>query len=182
MCLPADTRCPESVLSQQSAVRLKVAGKLCSRSYLAPGTSVLQAKQEIRRDLLRSLRTRFAMHCDTMQQEEGEEEEKRIVHEPPRRVFVCLDPPELGVAISDYLYPGEGAEDCISNIKELFGWNISEDNIEDDVEIVASPRDTRGPPPPVEPRKRRGRIPLAAIASLGMAALAVGIAYFTIGE
>ena len=164
-------------------MRLKVAGKLCSRSYLAPGTTVLQAKQEIRRDLLRSLRTRFAMHCDTMQQEEGEEEEKRIVHEPPRRVFVSLDPPELGVAISDYLYPGEGSEDCINNIKELFGWNISEDNIEDDVEIVASPRDTRGPPPPVDnTRNKRAKLPLAAVASLGMAALAVGIAYFTIGE
>ena len=124
------------------------------------------------------------MHCDTMQQEEGEEEEKRIVHEPPRRVFVSLNPPELEVAISDYLYPGEGAEDCISNIKELFGWEISEDNIEDDVEIVASPRDTRGPPPPVDMTRARRvrRIPLAAVASLGMAALAVGIAYFSLGE
>ena len=169
--------------TQQSVVRLKVAGKLCSRSYLAPGATVLQAKQEIRRDLLRSLKTRFAMHCDTMQQEEGEEEEKRIVHEPPRRVFVSLDPPELEVAICDYLYPGEGAEDCISNIKELFGWEISEDNIEDDVEIVASPRDTHGPPPPADPRRsRRARLPLAAVASLGMAALAVGIAYFSLGE
>jgi len=43
--LVTDTRCPDSVLSQQSAVRLKVAGKLCSRSYLAPGTTVLEAKQ-----------------------------------------------------------------------------------------------------------------------------------------
>jgi len=182
--LMTDTRCPDSVVSQQSAVRLKVAGKLCSRTYLAPGATVLQAKQEIRRDLLRSLRTRFAMHCDTMQQDEGEEEEKRIVHEPPRRVFVCLNPPELGLAISDYLYPGEGADDCINNIKELFGWEISEDNIEDDVEIVASPRDTRGPPPPVDMTRARRvrRIPLAAVASLGMAALAVGIAYFSLGE
>jgi len=181
--LVTDAGCPDSVSSQQSEVRLKVAGKLCSRSYLAPGATVLQAKQEIRRDLLRSLRTRFAMHCDTMQQEEGEEEEKRIVHEPPRRVFVSLNPPELELAISDYLYPGEGAEDCISNMKELFGWEISEDNIEDDVEIVASPRDTRGPPPPLDPsRNRRAKLPLAAVASLGMAALAVGIAYFSIGE
>ena len=170
-------------MTQQSEVRLKVAGKLCSRSYLAPGATVLQAKQEIRRDLLRSLRTRFSMHCDTMKQEEGEEEEKRIVHEPPRRGFVSLEPPELEVAICDYLYPGEGAEDCIGNIKELFGWEISEDNIEDDVEIVASPRDTHGPPPPADPRRnRRARLPLAAVASLGMAALAVGIAYFSLGE
>merc|ERR550517_640493 len=127
---------------------------------------------------------RFAMHCDTMQQEEGEEEEKRIVHEPPRRVFVCLDPPEVGVAVSDYLYPGEGSEDCINNIKELFGWQISEDNIEDDVEIVASPRDTRGPPPaqPDLKQVKNKRIPFAAIASLGIAAIAVGLSYFSLGS
>merc|ERR1719348_2672735 len=102
------------------------------------------------------------MHCDTIQQdkEDGVEEEKRIVHEPPRRVFVTLDPFDVGVTISDYLYPGEGSEDCISNIKELFGWQISEDNIEDDVEIVASPRDTRGPPPSATSRNcSDGRYP-----------------------
>ena len=81
------------------------------------------------------------MHCDTIKQdkEDGVEEEKLLVHEPPRRVFVTMEPPELGITISDYLYPGEGSEDCINNIKELFGWEISEDNIEDDVVIVASP-------------------------------------------
>ena len=121
------------------------------------------------------------MHCETIQQEkeEGAEEEKRIVHEPPRRVFVQVQPPELGISVSDYLYPGEGSDDCINNIKELFGWEISEDNIEDDVEIVASPRDTRPPPPTEALRQQKKRIPLAAVASLGVAAIAVGLAYFS---
>ena len=131
--------------------------------------------------------TRMSMHCDTIEQdkEDGAEEEKRIVHEPPRRVFVSVEPPELGITVSDYLYPGEGSEDCSSNIKELFGWEVSEDCIEDDVEIVASPRDTRGPPPPSPGQVkavRVRRLPLAAVASLGMAAIAVGLAYFTLGE
>ena len=121
------------------------------------------------------------MHCETIQQEkeEGAEEEKRIVHEPPRRVFVQVQPAELGISVSDYLYPGEGSDDCINNIKELFGWEISEDNIEDDVEIVASPRDTRPPPPPEALRQQKKRIPLAAVASLGVTAIAVGLAYFS---
>ena len=51
------------------------------------------------------------MHCDTIKQdkEDGVEEEKLLVHEPPRRVFVTMEPPELGITISDYLYPGEGS-------------------------------------------------------------------------
>jgi len=184
--LYTDSLCPELVECQDSVVRLKVAGKLCSRVYLAPGATVQFAKQEIVQDILRSLKTRFAMHCDTIQQdkEDGVEEEKRIVHEPPRRVFVTLDPFDLGVSVSDYLYPGEGSEDCINNIKELFGWQISEDNIEDDVEIVASPRDTRGPPPAQTDMKqgKKKRIPIAAIASLGIAAIAVGLSYFSLGS
>ena len=130
----------------------------------------------------------MTMHCDTIEQdkEDGVEEEKRLVHEPPRRVFVSLEPPELELTVSDYLYPGEGSEDCVGNIKELFGWEISEDRIEDDVEIVASPRDTRGPPPPGHPghqaRPRGQRLPLKAVASLGVAAIAVGLAYFAMGE
>ena len=89
------------------------------------------------------------------------------------------------MSVSDYLYPGEGSEDCVGNIKELFGWEISEDRIEDDVEIVASPRDTRGPPPPGHQAQARAggrRLPLKAVVSLGVAAIAVGLAYFTMGE
>ena len=44
--------------------------------------------------------------------------------------------PKLGITISDYLYLGEGSENCINNTKELLVWEISGDNIEDDVEIT----------------------------------------------
>ena len=55
----SDSLCPELVECQDSVVRLKVAGKLCSRVYLAPGATVQFAKQEIVIDILRSLRTRY---------------------------------------------------------------------------------------------------------------------------
>jgi len=185
--LMTDNLCPESVSLQQSVIRMKVAGKLSSRVYLAPGASVENAKQQIVADIIRSLKTRFSMHCDTIQNNKentDEVEEKRLVHEPPRRVFVSIEPSELGLSVSDYLYPGEGSEDCINNVKELFGWEISEDNIEDDLEIVATPRDTRGPPPPNshQIKNTRRKVPFAAVASLGMAAIAVGLAYFSMGE
>merc|ERR1719342_608708 len=96
--LMTDNLCPESVSVQQSVIRMKVAGKLSSRVYLAPGSSVLDAKQEIIADIIRSLKTRFSMHCDTIQNNkenaDGAVEEKRLVHEPPRRVFVSIDPYE----------------------------------------------------------------------------------------
>ena len=101
-----------------------------------------------------------------------------------------MEPPKLGITISDYLfYPGEGSENCINNTKELFGWEISEDNIEDDVEIVASPRDTRdtrGTPPGSQPQLRPAPprpMPLvAAVAGLGMATIAMGLAQFNLGS
>ena len=54
-------------------------------------------------------------------QDSEEEEETKVVHEPPRRVFVSVgDPLVQGVAVCDYLYPGEGLEDCVNNVKEIF--------------------------------------------------------------
>ena len=50
--------CPEAVEVHPSVVRLKVAGKLSCRVYLAPGATVATAKQQITADIMRSLRTR----------------------------------------------------------------------------------------------------------------------------
>ena len=166
-------------------VRLKFAGKISSRSYLAPGATVQMAKTAMKSDLLRSLRTRLAMHCDTMQDNVEEEEETKVVHEPPRRVFVNVgDPLVQGVAVSDYLYPGEGLEDCVNNMKEIFGWEVVEDIIEDDVEIVASPREVNPPASPGEKSKvvSKSRVSMGVVVSLGMAAISVGLAYLSFSD
>jgi len=176
---------PEDVVAQNTVIRLKFAGKLSSRSYLAPGTTVQMAKTAMKNDLLRSLRTRLSMHCDTMQDIVDEEEETKVVHEPPRRVFVSVgDPLVQGVAVSDYLYPGEGLEDCVNNMKEIFGWEVVEDNIEDDVEIVASPREVRPPPSTSDKPSEvtRGKVSLGVVVSLGMAVISAGLAYFSFSD
>ena len=56
-------------------------------------------------------------------------------------MFVTV--PDSSVTVCDYLYPGEGAEDCVNNVREIFGWQLEEDSVEDDLEIVASPREAR---------------------------------------
>jgi len=178
-----DSSCPEEVVPQSSLVRLKFAGKLSSRSYLAPGATVQLAKEAVKSDLMRSLRTRLAMHCDTMQ--ETEEEETKVVHEPPRRVFVGVgDVLVQGVAVCDYLYPGEGLEDCVNNIKEIFGWDVVEDSVEDDVEIVASPREVRPPVSPSEKERqaRKSRVPMGVVISFGMAVISAGLAYLSFSD
>ena len=52
-------------------------------------------------------RGRIQMHCDVLVGEEVEVSNIPVIHEPPRRVFTRL-PGTAGLAISDYLYPGEG--------------------------------------------------------------------------
>ena len=104
----------------------------------------------------------------------------QVVHEPPRRLFVAL--PETSVAVADYLFPGEGTEDCLANIKEIFGVEVEEDQIEDDLEIVASPREVR--PAGSSAGKVGGRrIPMVGYALYAALAAAVsaGIAYMSIG-
>jgi len=175
---------PEEVVAQSTVVRLKFAGKISSRTYLAPGATVQMAKTAMKSDLLRSLKTRLAMHCDTMQDNE-EEEETKVVHEPPRRVFVSIgDPLVQGVAVSDYLYPGEGLEDCVNNMKEIFGWEVVEDNIEDDVEIVASPREVKPPASPGDKSKEvtKSKVSMGVVVSLGMAVISVGLAYLSFSD
>ena len=102
-----------------------------------------------------------------------------MVHEPPRRLFVAL--PETSVAVADYLFPGEGTEDCLANIKEIFGVEVEEDQIEDDLEIVASPREVR--PAGSSAGKVGRRIPMVGYALYAALAAAVsaGIAYMSIG-
>ena len=102
-----------------------------------------------------------------------------MVHEPPRRLFVSL--PETNVTVADYLFPGEGVEDCLANIKEIFGVEVEEDQIEDDLEIVASPRESR---PVGGPSKASGRrIPMVGYALYAALAAAVsaGVAYMSLG-
>ena len=107
----------------------------------------------------------------------------QVVHEPPRRLFVSL--PETSLTVADYLFPGEGVEDCLANIKEIFGVEVEEDQIEDDLEIVASPRESRPAAGSAGGQNKAAggrRIPMVGYALYAALAAAVtGIAYMNLG-
>ena len=105
----------------------------------------------------------------------------QVVHEPPRRLFVSL--PETSITVADYLFPGEGVEDCLANIKEIFGVEVEEDQIEDDLEIVASPRESRPVGSAGQSKAGGRRIPMVGYALYAALAAAVsaGVAYMSLG-
>lgn len=55
------------------------------------------------------------------------------VHEPPRRVSVLL--PDSSIALNDYLFPGEGVVEVVSSFKEMLDVDISEANLEKEIEV-----------------------------------------------
>jgi len=180
--LMAEPALDDVVVEEQTSARMKLAGKLSCRAYLPPGANVSWARAAVRADLERSLKTRLLMHTESLNGAEEEEQEDKVVHEPPRRLFVSL--PETNLTVADYLFPGEGVEDCLANIKEIFGVEVEEDRIEDDLEIVASPRESRPAGSAGGPSKAGGRrIPMVGYALYAALAAAVsaGVAYMSLG-
>jgi len=175
-----DPNVGEEVLIEDNNIRIKLAGKMTSRSYMPKGSSIAQCKVAVISDIKRSLRSRILMHCDSLVGDEGEEGEAGdgpIVHEPPRRVLTLL--PGTSISISDYLYPGEGGEDALESIKEIFGFSPTEEDIEDDLEIVAAAKDVKRDADKsiAEGRSKKvGGMYLAV--SLGVAALSAALAWF----
>lgn len=55
-----------------------------------------------------------------------------VVHEPPRRVLIPL--PHSKVALSDYLYPGEGPSEALISLQELLGVKVNESAVQKDFE------------------------------------------------
>jgi len=179
--LMAEPALDDVVVEEETSARMKLAGKLSCRAYLPPGANVAWARAAVRADLERSLKTRLLMHTESLNGAEEEEQEDKVVHEPPRRLFVSL--PETSIAVADYLFPGEGVEDCLANIKEIFGVEVEEDQIEDDLEIVASPRESRPVGSAGQSKAGGRRIPMVGYALYAALAAAVsaGVAYMSLG-
>ena len=61
-----------------------------------------------------------------------------MLHEPPRRVRINL--PDSDVSISDYLFPGESTEASAKAVEEYFGFIPELEDLDDELELVASPK------------------------------------------
>lgn len=61
-----------------------------------------------------------------------------ILHEPPRRVNICL--PDDSITVSDLLFPGETPEESVKAVEEMLGFTPQFEQLDDELEIVASPQ------------------------------------------
>ncbi|KAL3282871.1 hypothetical protein HHI36_006030 [Cryptolaemus montrouzieri] len=96
--------------------QIKIVGQIVSNVWLNPAISFKIATASIVQDIMRSLSTRLEMHWDSLIEEEHKEDSNSI-HEPPRRVMITL--PQSGITVSDYLFPGEGAEEAKNSVEEI---------------------------------------------------------------
>lgn len=96
--------------------QIKVVGQITSTVWMNPRASYKMASNAIVEDILRSLSTRLEMHWDSLIEEEHREDSNSI-HEPPRRVMITI--PGTEITVSDYLFPGEGAEEAKTSVEEI---------------------------------------------------------------
>uniref|UniRef100_A0A1B6KFK8 Protein odr-4 homolog n=1 Tax=Graphocephala atropunctata TaxID=36148 RepID=A0A1B6KFK8_9HEMI len=112
---------------------IKCTGVLASRVFVHQKATIAEASKAVREDIIRSFAARLEMHLDSLVEEEiGSPEEKMVVHEPPRRVLIPL--PYSKVALSDYLFPGEGPSEALVSILDLIGVKVSESAVYKDFE------------------------------------------------
>ncbi|XP_058794467.1 protein odr-4 homolog [Phymastichus coffea] len=124
------------IVSCSASMRLM--GQLVSRIVLHQKASINEATNAMKQDILRSLASRLELHWDSVIEEEnGSPEENITLHEPPRRVLVEL--PQSKVTLSDYLFPGEGPQESLILLKELLDLEVSENQIQKDVERQVDP-------------------------------------------
>ncbi|XP_071858312.1 protein odr-4 homolog isoform X2 [Bombus fervidus] len=117
---------------------IRLVGQLVSRSFVHQKANVEEAIVVIKKDIIRSLASRFEMHWDSLIEEEnGSPEEYVTLHEPPRRVLVGL--PDSKVIFSDYIFPGEVPQEALLSLEEILDLEIRKCNIQKDIEFEADP-------------------------------------------
>nr|CAG4641961.1 EOG090X0BI6 [Eurycercus lamellatus] len=113
---------PEPEMKQEKhpcSSDLKFGGQMCIKAYCHGKTTVREACQIVKEDILRSLWARCDMHCDSLigDEQRGQPDVSAVLHEPPRRVLAPL--PYSPISVSDYLFPGEGPADSLASLADL---------------------------------------------------------------
>lgn len=117
--LPCDTKDTEDDLEIKGCGGfIRIMGQITSKLWLYPKMTIQEASRSVVEDIVRSLASRLEMHWDSLIDEEsGSAQDTNSLHEPPRRVLISL--PANKVMLSDYLFPGEGANDAFISLSEL---------------------------------------------------------------
>ncbi|CAG9785060.1 unnamed protein product [Diatraea saccharalis] len=102
-------------------------------SLFVPFATISEAIVAVKQDIIRSLASRFTMHCDALIDDNLLPEEKVCFNEPPRRVLV----PVGSIYLCDYLFPGESPAEALLSVRELLDLQITEADVICDVETPA---------------------------------------------
>ncbi|KAG5883048.1 hypothetical protein JTB14_010437 [Gonioctena quinquepunctata] len=105
----------------ETSGQLRMVGQISCKLWLLPKSSISEVSTALKQDIMRSLESRLEMHWDSLTEEENSED-VNCVHEPPRRVLITL--PNSNITLSDYLFPGEGAQDAKVSLEELLDIKI----------------------------------------------------------
>lgn len=118
---------------KESGGSVHISGTIAGRAFVQGKDTTGEASRAVITDLIRSVVSRWEMHCDSLVEEELST--GPVVHEPPRRVF--LEGGGLPVSLCDYLFPGDTAADTCSSAKELLNITVHEENVDETGETLA---------------------------------------------
>lgn len=130
-CIPV---LPSSGLTDMSG-SIRLSGTLAGLAFVHSKATVGEARAAVLVDLVRSVVSRWEMHCDSLVEEPPSHLIGPIIHEPPRRVF--LEGGGLPVSLCDYLFPGDSCADACQSAKELLGLKIRKEHVDDSQETLA---------------------------------------------
>ncbi|CAH0728745.1 unnamed protein product, partial [Brenthis ino] len=131
--VPFENSLPETVEYLECDGSIHFSGVVSSSVFIYPKATVSEAIAAVKQDIIRSLASRFTMHCDALIDDNLLPEEKVCFNEPPRRVLV----PVGSLYLCDYLFPGEAPAEALLSVKELLDLQITESDVVCDVETPA---------------------------------------------
>lgn len=131
--VPFESSLPETVEYLECDGSIHFSGVVSSSVFLYPKATVSEAIAAVKQDIVRSLASRFTMHCDALIDDNLLPEEKVCFNEPPRRVLV----PVGALYLCDYLFPGEAPAEALLSVRELLDLQITESEVICDVETPA---------------------------------------------
>ncbi|KAJ8732029.1 hypothetical protein PYW08_014759 [Mythimna loreyi] len=131
--VPFENSLPESVEYLECDGSIHFSGVVSSSVFMFPKATVGETIAAVKQDIIRSLASRFTMHCDALIDDNLLPEEKVCFNEPPRRVLV----PVGSLYLCDYLFPGEAPAEALLSVRELLDLQITEAEVVCDVETPA---------------------------------------------
>ncbi|XP_075970610.1 protein odr-4 homolog [Anticarsia gemmatalis] len=131
--VPFENSLPETVEYLECDGSIHFSGVVSSSVFMYPKATVSETIAAVKQDIIRSLASRFTMHCDALIDDNLLPEEKVCFNEPPRRVLV----PVGSLYLCDYLFPGEAPAEALLSVRELLDLQITEADVVCDLETPA---------------------------------------------